>query len=184
MQNSVTKVRDKHSVRSSIAGHVCILNIIYSTIYTSSLPSFWAPGHFYCWLFWSRPMVQGSTADTKRSATTDNCRLFNGKNIAKTLENHGKIMGKKHGKNIGKTWENHGKNIGKTLVNSWENHGENQCPAGKNIELLDFPARHVCLFLLGTGGYGKSPLGTGPRPGLLSWTCPNDPNLSSSGDFT
>ena len=28
----MTKIRDKHSVRSSIAGHVCILNIIYSTI--------------------------------------------------------------------------------------------------------------------------------------------------------
>ena len=128
-------------------------------------------------------MVQGSTADTKRSATTDNCRLFNGKN-----------HGKKHGKNIGKTWENHGKimgeslekhrkNIGKTLVNSWENHGKTNVQLEKTIELLDFPARLVCLFLLGTGGYGKSPLGTGPRPGSRTWTCPNDPNLSSSGDF-
>jgi hypothetical protein len=60
-------------------------------------------------------MVQGSTADTKRSATTDNCRLFNGKNIAKTLENHGKIMGKKHGK----TSEKHGKIMGKTLEKHW-----------------------------------------------------------------
>ena len=107
---------------------------------------------FHCYGFSGHPpMVQGSTADTKRSATTDNCRWFNGK-----------IMGK--------TWGKRGKNIGKFM-------GKPMVQLEKNI------ARHVCLFLLGTGGYGKSPLGTGPRPGSPSWTCPNDPNLSSSGDF-
>jgi len=53
--------------------------------------------------------------------TWEKWRIFNGKIMGKSWENHGKIMGK--------SWENHGKIMGKSTIN--------RCVQGKIIDKVE-----------------------------------------------